>query len=109
MITLLITEMQPSLHWSMLTIWQQASVLPCSSVHEVKRKNAVGKKLRQQNALKCHQLSLDTTMLVIKKKKKIQEGEDTACLLTFTFVILLNVSFMRKKTGAAKILNIKRP
>lgn len=39
------------------------------SIREVKRKNGVGKRLGQQNALNCHQLSLDTTMLLIKKKK----------------------------------------
>lgn len=72
MITLFVTKMQPSLHWSILTIWQHASMLPCSSIHEVKRKNAAGKRLEQQNAWKCHQLSLDTTMFLIKKKKKVQ-------------------------------------
>lgn len=70
MITLFITGAQPSRLWSTLTSWQQESMLLRGSIHEVKRKNAVGKRLGQQNALKCHQLSLDATMLLIKKKKR---------------------------------------
>lgn len=43
------------------------------------------------------------------KKSSRGAGEDISSLLTFMFVILPNISCIRKKIGAAKILNIKRP
>jgi len=67
MMTSLITEVQLSLGWSVLAVWQQVSRLPRSSVHGGRRSSAAGKELGQQNARKCHWLSLDTTTLLIKK------------------------------------------
>lgn len=64
MITFLITGTPPSAleHADCLAA---ASALPRTAVREAKRRNAVGKRLGQRNALKCHRFSLHTVTLLI--------------------------------------------
>lgn len=69
MITSLITELQPSLYWSTVAIWQQASMRTRCSECEGKNENAAGKKLGQQNALTFLQSNLHVALNV---KKRLQ-------------------------------------